>query len=161
MSSASPTRLNDRTQASHRRMSMAGTPDSIDFPAPPEEFLTYKNNRIISIIDDPGSVQSAIDELVQAGVPEEDIYVLSGPEGAARLDLSGKHHGLRGRIYRFLEHLGDERQWLEHHGALIERGAFGVSLPADDESKASAAEILARHGGRDTAYFGKWHWETM
>jgi hypothetical protein len=140
---------------------MAGTPDSFDFPAPPEEFLTYKDNRVISILDDPRSVQSAIDELVQVGVPAEDIYVLSGPEGAARLDLSGEHHGLRGRIYRFLEHLGDEWQWLEHQGALMKRGAFGLSLPADDESKASAAEILIRHGGRHTAYFGKAHWETL
>ena len=87
--------------------------------------------------------------------------MLSGPEGAARLDLAGEHHGLRGRIYRFIERLGDERQWLEHHGALMKRGGLGVSLPADEESKASAAAILARHGGQRTAYFGKAHWETL
>jgi hypothetical protein len=26
--------------------------------------------------------------------------VLCGPKGAERLDVSGRHHGLRGRIYR-------------------------------------------------------------
>jgi hypothetical protein len=140
---------------------MAEGRGSFDFPPPPDDLLTYKDNRVISILDDPRSVQGAIDELVKAGFPAEDIYVLSGPEGAARLDLSGEHQGLRGRIYRFIERLGDERQWLEHQSALMKRGWLGVSLPADDESKASVAEILARHGGRHTAYFGKAHWETL
>ena len=140
---------------------MAAGRESFDFPPPPDDMLTYKDNRVISILDDPLSVQGAIDDLVKAGFPAEDIYVLSGPEGAARLDLSGEHQGLRGRIYRFIERLGDERQWLEHQSALMKRGWLGVSLPADDESKASAAEILTRHGGRHTAYFGKAHWETL
>jgi hypothetical protein len=140
---------------------MAGGTESFDFPPPPDDFLTYKDNRVISIFDDPRSVRAAIDELVKAGFPAEDIYVLSGPEGAARLDLSGEHHGLRGRIYRFIERLGDERQWLEQQSALMKRGGLGVSLPADDESKASAAEILTRHGGQHTAHFGKAHWETL
>jgi hypothetical protein len=140
---------------------MAAGRENFDFPPPPDDLLTYKDDRVISMLDDPRSVQGAIDELVRAGFPAEDIYVLSGPEGAARLDLSGEHHGLRGRIYRFIERLGDERQWLEHQGALMKRGWFGISLPADDESKASAAEILARHGGRQTAYFAKAHWETL
>ena len=140
---------------------MAEGTESFDFPAPPDDLLTYNVDRVISILDDPQSVQGAIDELVKAGFPANDIYVLSGPEGAARLDLSGKHHGLRGRIYRFVERLGDERPWLEHHSTLMKRGGFGVSLPADQEGKASAAEILTRHGGRHTAYFGKGHWETL
>lgn len=140
---------------------MAAGTGGFDFPTPPDDLLTYRVNRVISILDDPRSVQRAIDELVKAGFPADDIYVLSGPEGAARLDLSGEHHGLRGRIYRFIEHLGDERQWLEHQGAHMRRGGFGVSLPAGDESKASAAEILTRHGGQHTAYFGKAHWETL
>ena len=140
---------------------MAGETEGFDFPAPPEEFLTYRDNRVLSILEDPRSVQSAIDELVQAGFPAEGIYVLSGPEGAARLDLSGEHHGLRGRIYRFIEKLGDERQWLEHQAALMKEGGFGVSLPADDENKGTAAEILIRLGGKHTAYFGKAHWETL
>lgn len=140
---------------------MVGNSEQSDFPAPPEDFLGYSANKVVSILDDPQSVQDAIDKLVQAGFETEDISVLCGPRGAARLDVSGRDHGLRGRLYRFVEQLGSEHEWLETHSELMASGGFGVSVSADEGEKGRAAKILGEHGGHDTAYFGETVWQSM
>ena len=134
---------------------------AFDFPAPPQDFIGYEANRIVSVLDDPSQVQRAIEELKQAGFAPDDISVLTGPEGASKLDLVGDHHGLRGRIYRFVEKLGDENLWLQRHSELLEGGAFGLAVSATPEQKSAVAKIIASHGGHDTAFFGKAAWEEI
>jgi hypothetical protein len=141
---------------------MAGSSERADFPAPPEDFLTYRSHRLVALFDDPDAVQDAIKDLVEAGFSMKDINVLSGPEGAAKLDVTGRHHGLRGRIYRFVEHVaGDEHEWLHEHSDQIARGRYGVAVSAGEESKYEASTILARGGAHDAAYFDQLHWHRM
>jgi hypothetical protein len=141
---------------------LAGSNERANFPAPPEDFLTYHAHRLVVLFDDPDAVQDAIEDLVEAGFSMEEIHVLSGPEGAARLDVTGRHHGLRGRIYRFVEHvMGDEHQWLHEHSDQIARGGYGVAVSADEESKHEASKILARRGAHDAAYFDQLHWHRI
>lgn len=135
--------------------------EAYDFPAPPQDFLGYQANRVVSIIDHPSQVQRAINELMRAGFASDDIAVLAGPEGASKLDLSGDHHGLRGRIYRFVEKLGDVDVWLQRHSELLEGGAFGLAVSATPEQRSAVAKIIASHGGHDTAFFGKAAWEEI
>jgi hypothetical protein len=132
-----------------------------DFKAPTEGFLTYPKNKVIALLDDTGSVRCALTDLVRAGFDKEGIDVLSGPEGAARLDVDGRQHGFKARIYRLVERVSDTSEWLQRHADHIAQGGFGVTVPADKTRKTQAAEILGRHGAHDRAYFGKAHWETI
>ncbi|MDP9222671.1 MAG: hypothetical protein M3P18_02235, partial [Actinomycetota bacterium] len=127
--------------------------ESFDFPAPPGGFLKYPKHKVIGLVDDSDSVRQAMDELVIEGFAEDDVSVLSGPEGAERLDVDGRYHGLIARIYRLFERLNDSSDWLQRHSDHIARGGFGVSVSADRDSKAEAAVILLKHGAHEIAYF--------
>jgi hypothetical protein len=71
---------------------------STEFPEPPEEFLKYPAGNVIALMTDGDAVAAALDDLTGAGFPRDKMYVLAGPAGAERLDVTGQHHGLRGRL---------------------------------------------------------------
>ena len=77
------------------------------------------------------------------------------------LARSGRDHGLKGRIYRFLERISDERELLLGLEEHLAAGGLAVTVPADEVSKSSAARILGRHGGHDMAHFRQGHWERL
>ncbi len=131
------------------------------FPEPPDGLLTAPENRVLAFLDTPGDAAAAIDELASTGFGRDEIFVLCGPKGAERLDVSGADHGLRGRTYRIMEWMGDEREVLIRSGEHLEAGGLLVTVPTDEDTKRTAARILADHGGRDMAHFGKGHWERL
>ena len=131
------------------------------FSEPPDGLLTAPENRVLAFMDTTADVAAAIDHLVVKGFPPERIFVLCGPKGAERLDASGNRHGLRGRIYRIMEWMGDERDVLLGMEKHLSGGGLIVTVPADDASKAAAARALAAHGGHEMAHFGKRHWERL
>jgi hypothetical protein len=135
--------------------------EELHFPDPPEGLLSYPTNRVGAQMDDPDEVAAAIEELVQAGFERSDMYVLAGPEGAERLDVTGRHHGLRGRLYRFIEHLGDEHEALVDAAEHLSAGGLLIMVPADDDNRDAAARILKSHGGHRVLHFGKAHWESL
>lgn len=141
-------------------MSEASDQD-IDLPEPPGDFLTYRANVIVALMNDADEVVSAIDDLVQAGFAHDEIFVLSGPKGAERLDPSGRHHGLRRRLYRFVERFGGEREHLERYAEHMAAGGFSIAVPADENRKDEAARILGSHGAHGMTHYGKGHWERL
>lgn len=133
----------------------------LELHEPPNELITYPYDRVKALLDNPDDVVAAIEELVEAGFERESIFVLSGPRGAERLDITGQHHGLRGRIYRFVEQLGDVSEDLQRSADHLKAGGFGVTVPADDENMSKVAEILGRHGAHDMVHYGRWHHERL
>jgi hypothetical protein len=135
----------------------------MEFRAPPVDVPTSPVNRVIAVMDDPNEVASAIGHLVEVGYEREQIFVLCGPSGAERLDLSGRHHGLGGRLYRLAERVlaGEEREELEHYAQHLKGGGLLVSVPADEKEKSAVADVLARYGGHEMTHFGKGHWERL
>jgi hypothetical protein len=136
-------------------------PVEIDRPAPPERLLTYPTNRVRALMDDAGEVAAAREDLRQAGFEDGGIFVLAGPEGAERLDVTGRHHGLRGRLYRFIQRLGDEREELIAVSEHLTAGGLVIYAPAGEEKKGAAARILKRHGGHRLVHFGKCRWASL
>jgi hypothetical protein len=132
-----------------------------DFPEPPDGLLTAPENRVLAFLDTPDEAAAAIDELASTGFERDEIFVLCGPKGAERLDVSGGDHGLRGRTYRIMEWMGDEREVLLRSGEHLAAGGLVVTVPTDEDTKPVAARILADHGGHEMAHFGKGHWEPL
>jgi hypothetical protein len=131
------------------------------FLEPRGHLLTAPEGRVLAFLDSPADAEAAIDDLVEMGFPKEEIFVLCGPKGAERLDVSGNRHGLRGRIYRLIEWLGDERDVLLRAGEHLSRGGLVLTVPVDERSKAAVALALAAHGGHEMAHFGRGHWERL
>ena len=131
------------------------------FGEPPDDLLSLRPNTVMALLDDEEQVKAVIDELVGAGFPKEEIYVLGGREGVEKLDPTGEKHGLRGRLVRLLERFGEETLLLERHAAHLERGGFSVVVPADDHQVSTASEILHRHGAHHAFHLGEGHWEPL
>jgi hypothetical protein len=132
-----------------------------EFPEPPEEFLKYPAGNVIALMTDGDAVAGVLDDLTRAGFPRDKMYVLAGPAGAERLDVTGQHHGLRGRVYRTLSQVGDEHEELVRAGNHLQAGGLVVRVPADKDEKAVAARILGEHGAVHIVYMGKATYETL
>jgi hypothetical protein len=110
---------------------------------PPDGLLSYPVNRVIAQFDAADDTCAAIAELERAAFDADEVFALVGPEGEERLDVSGRHHGLAGRVYRFAEGLGDEHGDLLAVAAHLRAGGIKLFVPAEDEARASdAARIL-------------------
>ncbi|MGH2688179.1 MAG: hypothetical protein ACRDKW_05160 [Actinomycetota bacterium] len=134
----------------------------LELHEPPAGLLTYPYDRIKTLIDSPDDALAAIEELAAAGWQREQIYVLCGAEGATRLDVTGRHHGLRGRVYRFMERFADDvGENLERSAAHLQAGGLWMTVPATDEDKEKVVEILARHGAHDLVHYGRGHHERL
>ena len=131
------------------------------FLEPPDGLLTAPENRVLALLDTPDDAAAAIDALATKGFGRDEIFVLCGPKGAERLDMSGSDHGLRGRTYRIMEWMGDEREVLLRSGEHLAAGGLVVTVPTDEDTKPTAARILADHGGHEIAHFGRGHWEPL
>jgi hypothetical protein len=130
---------------------------------PPEGFLTDRDvDRVLAVLDDPTQVTGAIEDLAREGFDPEEIVVLSGPEGAARVEAPDQERGLRARLCRFAEFtLGDELEERKRYEQELAAGRFLVAVPAGDDLKAKVAEVLGRHGAHDMEHFGKYHDEPL
>src|SRR5688572_19634366 len=115
---------------------------SADFPEPPEGFLKYPAGNVIALMTDGAAVSAALADLTNAGFPRDKMYVLVGPAGAERLDVSGQHHGLRGRVYRMAGQVGDEHEELLRAANHLQAGGLALRVPATKDEKAVAARIL-------------------
>lgn len=140
---------------------MAASDEDFSFPEPPEGLVTPDRDSVVAFLDDPDQVEAAIEALAAEGFDREQIYVLCGPKGAERLDVSGRHHGLTGRVYRLLEWMGDEKGLLFRARDHLDAGGLVVSVPAGDEESADAARVLGAHGAGTMAHFGKDTWKPL
>ncbi len=140
---------------------MAVSDDGFEFPEPPDGLLKPQKNSVIALLDEPDQADAAVQDLVAQGFDGDGIYVLCGPKGAERLDVSGRQHGLRGRVYRLLEWLSDEKGGLFRARDHLAAGGLVLSVPADEGQKATAASILGGHCGHGMAHFGRDHWEPL
>src|SRR5260370_9987442 len=72
------------------------------------DFIAYPTNKVVGFIDDPGDAQAALSDLRAAGFTGDEIEVLTGEEGARRIDVNGGEHGALAHIVRsVLKTLGD------------------------------------------------------
>jgi hypothetical protein len=141
--------------------SVAASDEGFEFPEPPEGLLKPSENSVIALLDEPDQAEAAVQDLVAQGFDRDGIWVLCGPKGAERLDVSGRQHGLRGRVYRLIEWLSDEKEGLFRVQDHLAAGGLVLSVPADESQKATAASILGGHGGHGMAHFGRDHWEPL
>jgi hypothetical protein len=135
--------------------------DQIVFPEPPEGLVKPQEDSVVALLDGPDEAQAAMEQLVEEGFDRDRIWVLCGTKGAERLDVSGRHSGLRGRVYRLIEWMSDEKGILFRARDHLSAGGLIVSVRADEEQKSDAARILGKHGAHGMAHFGRNHWEPL
>ncbi len=126
--------------------------DSAGFPLYPAE-------KVLGVLDAPRAADEALQELRQAGIPEEGLEVLCGEEGAKQIDPTGEEHGTMGKVLRILDamYTGIERDNAERYEAELRAGHYVVAVPApEDEDRERIADILQAHGGHFINYYGEY-----
>lgn len=134
---------------------------SNEFPEPPEGFRKYPAENVIALMTDGDAVSAALEDLTKAGFARDRMYVLAGPAGAERLDVTGQHHGLLGRVYRITGQIGESHEELIRTADHLRAGGLAMRVPATEGDKMVAARILGQHGAEHIVYMGKWTHETL
>ena len=139
----------------------AGAPPG-DAPAEKGRGQLFPYNTVVGVIDDPESLERAVQGLTAAGFAEADVDVLCGEGGIERIDATGKRKGLLARIFRLVDALGSEREHTERHVDELGAGHFVVVARTPDEAaKARARDALAAHGGHYINYYSRWTAEEL
>ena len=130
--------------------------DEPEFFAPPlPDLLRTPSHRVIGVLPGPDEATASVLQLSEAGFAQEEIHAICGEEGVRRLDPSGKHHGLRGRLIRAVENVTAADDTLFEYADELAAGAVIVSVPAlDDDMQSRAAHVLREHGATKMRFFG-------
>jgi hypothetical protein len=131
------------------------TDDPEFFAPPPPDLLRAPTHRVIAALPGPDEAAASLVALSEAGFAREDTYAICGEAGVRRLDPSGKHHGLHGRLIRAVESVSSSDDSLFEYADELAAGAVLVSVPAnDDQSQSRAAHVLREHGAKRMRYYG-------
>ena len=149
-----------RPSATKGRVS-ALTPEDLFAEPPGPDMFTEPRHRFVARLPDPDEAASALVDLTSAGFRTDEVFLISGDQGIRRMDPSGLHHGLKGRLVRAVDYLA-YGEMIEEDAAHLEAGGVIVSLPARDQNERERAEqvLRARHASR-MRYWGDWTFEDI
>lgn len=112
-------------------------------------------NHVVRLLATPQQAAAAVADLIASGrFDEDDITLLCGPEGRARLDTSGTRRGPLGRVLRVLQHLGPEHEQLTRYASAIDDGALLIAVHSGTQHKRLASDILTAQGAHDLNFYG-------
>ena len=125
--------------------------------------ISYPTNRLMAVFDDPAQAAAPLAELKAGGLPARDLEILRGPEGADRMDGTGRSgagsvESVVGSISTLMDQLVD----FAHCEAALRDGRGVVMVRvAGNERKAAALDILRRHGGHFINHYGRFATEEL
>lgn len=125
--------------------------------------IGYPTNRLLAVIDDPAEAAAAMAELKAAGIADRDLELLRGEESADRMDGTGAVSGWLGRLRRAFDFtLMDQLvDFATYERALRDGRAVVMVHVHGDAPKVAAHDILKRHGGHFTNYYGRFATEEL
>jgi hypothetical protein len=129
----------------------------------PARFIGYPTDSLLAVLPDPEVAASVAAELKAAGIPDRDITVLRGEEGATRFDPTGAVHGLVARLRRIVSFtVMDQLPDMAWYDAAIRAGqAVVMARVRGDDRKAEATRITKGHGGHFINYYGRFATEEI
>jgi nucleotide-binding universal stress UspA family protein len=137
----------------------AASADAAPMPRLVEElqdtgFHYWPSPYLQGVVDSIDEAESALADIITAGVPKDQLHTWYGPAGSAAIDPTGRNHGRMARIWRALEKATPERDLLDRYASEVEAGhvCIGVQI-ASQEGVRVLAEILKQHGGHLISYF--------
>jgi hypothetical protein len=126
-------------------------------------FIGYPVDSLLAVVPDGERAAAAAAALKAAGIPDRDITILRGDEGATRFDPTGAVHGLFARLRRIVSFtVMDQLPDMAWYDAAIRAGQAVVMVRLrGDEPKAEAVRILREQGGHFVNYYGRFATEEI
>jgi uncharacterized protein (TIGR02271 family) len=113
---------------------------------------------VVGLFDDQRTAQRAVLELINGGIPREDIGLTSGDytgagsgrPGSVEGDVRNHDEGIGERINNFFSSLFGGEDDARHYTDAVSRGGFVVTVDADTDDLADrAAAVMDRRYGAD------------
>jgi hypothetical protein len=129
----------------------------------PARFIGYPTDSLLAVIPTAEQAAQVAAELKASGIPDRDISVLRGEEGASRFDPTGAVHGAIARLRRIASFtVMDQLPDMAWYDAAIRAGQTVVMARIrGDERKAAAIRIARAHGGHFINYYGRFATEEI
>ncbi|MGH9948427.1 MAG: hypothetical protein ACRD6X_14710 [Pyrinomonadaceae bacterium] len=120
-----------------------------------DSFITYPLHKVVTVFEDPQTMETAVAELRENGFGEDVIEAFCGYEGEKRMDFTGARHGVLATVLRSLQHIGPDRTYLERYEKHLQDGHCMVMVSVETNlKKEHAARILHHYTGERVTYFG-------
>ena len=117
-------------------------------------FHYWPTSYLYGVVDSTEAAESALGDLLAAGVTEDQLHTWHGPSGTAAIDATGQKHGRLARIWRAMEKATGERELLDHYASEVERGHAVIGVRCgSEEALRVLTEILRKHGAHLISYF--------
>lgn len=126
-------------------------------------FIGYPAGSLLAVLPDAESAAASAAALRTAGIPDRDITILRGREGADRLDGTGAVNGVIARLRRLVSFtLMDQLVDMALYEQAVREGQVVLMVrPRDDERKATAITGLRQRGGHFINYYGRFATEEI
>jgi hypothetical protein len=126
-------------------------------------FIGYPTDRMLAVLPDGSTLEPVVTAFREIGIPEGDITVLRGPDGADRLDGTGASHGILTRIHRLVSFtMMDQLVDMAMYERAVLDGAIVVMVRVrGNERKAAVLDAIRRHGGHFANYYGRFATEEL
>ena len=129
---------------------------------PRSRFIGYPTDSLMAVLPTPESAAAAAAALRAAEIPDRDITILRGDEGADRLDGTGSVNGLIARLRRLVSFtLMDQLVDMAIYEQAVREGQVVVMVKGRGEHKAAAMRVLREHGGHFINYYGRFATEEI
>jgi len=125
-------------------------------------FIGYPTDSLMAVVATAEAAAAAAAALRAAGIPDRDISILRGEEGADRLDGTGAVNGLIARLRRLVSFtVMDQLVDMAIYEQAVREGQVVVMVKARGERKAAAMRVLREHGGHFMNYYGRFATEEV
>jgi hypothetical protein len=137
-------------------------PEELFVPPPGPDLLREPRHRLLARLPGLDKVAPALAALDDVGIQTDEAYVICGDEGIRRLDPTGKHHGLKGRLIRAVQFVTSYGDLIQEDADFLGAGGVIVTIPAEDpDDRERVQEILRAHGAFRMVYFGDATYEEL
>ena len=135
-------------------------------PAMPKRasrFIGYPTDSLLAVVPDPERAAAAAAAVKASGIPDKDITILRGDEGASRFDPTGAVHGVFTRLRRLVSFaVMDQLPDMAWYDAAVRSGQAVVMVRVRGEAlKATVVDVLRRHGGHFINHYGRFATEEI
>jgi hypothetical protein len=129
---------------------------------PRRRFIGYPTDSLMAVLPTPEVGAAAAGALRAAGIPDRDISILRGEEGADRLDGTGSVNGVIARLRRLVSFtLMDQLVDMAIYEQAVREGHVVVMVKARGDRKAAAIRVLRERRGHFMNYYGRFATEEV
>lgn len=133
-------------------------------PAGDHKYDVLPPQTVFALFENPEMTDKAVQRLTKTGVPADHIEVLTGEEGARRLEPGASRvGGVKGFVSAFMQEITDETTALTHYKQHMLGGEslLAVHFAAQDKKKAqderaTITAVLLDSGASHMSYTSNW-----